>query len=113
MIDSHEIKLGVLQDLMDKMRELDGDRIKPKGVEIEVSSMKPEIELAGHEHAGSKPEIEEILGDSPDADEALKGAEPVDAGPGFGKAGSDDDGDELSPEDIELLEKLLSQKEGD
>jgi hypothetical protein len=45
-MDEHAIKIGLLQDLMDKMRDADGERIRPKAVEVEVSAEKP-LEMEG------------------------------------------------------------------
>ena len=73
----HDPKLAVLEELMEKMKELDGDKIRPKAVGVSVSSEKPELEAIEHGAGGMH-------------------AEP--------------DGDELSPEDMAILDSLFGDK---
>jgi hypothetical protein len=92
MVNSQEIKLGVLEELMEKMRDLEGSKMRPKAVEVAVSSSKP----MGEE---GEPELEakDLMTGKPDGMSAERGD-------------ADADGDELSPEDIAVLEQLFGDR---
>lgn len=90
MIDSNEVKIEVLQDLIDHMKRLEGGKMKPKeDVEISVSEMKPEGEADG----------EPKYNDAEDRLEAAGEMKPEGAGD-----------DELSEEDAQMIEQLLAEQ---
>lgn len=93
MHDSKEIQIGVLQDLIDKMRSMDGEKMRPpKAVELSVSDLKPEP------GEGTPEEEKQDLGEL-----AHVGGNDMHGG------GADDE--ELSPEDAAIIEELLGGKE--
>jgi hypothetical protein len=95
-MDEFEMKSKVLQDLINEMKNSDGMRLKPKAVEVSVSSVKPGLELDKESHEGD--EGQEDL--HPDDKESLMSGDH-----------QEPDGDELSPEDMSMLEHLLGGSE--
>jgi hypothetical protein len=95
MHDSNDVKVEVLQDLIDHMKRLEGGKMRPKEVELSVSSMKPEPgegspeeekqDLAEGDHGMSDSEVAEGLGEKSDGD--------------------------LTPEEASILEELLGDHE--
>lgn len=94
MADHTDLKLSVLKDLMDHMRDMDGGKLKPKAVEVSVSS-KPELAI---DHLGGEPtDAPTLEGHSDETAPEMGHDEP--------------DGDDLSPEDLEILGHLFGDKE--
>jgi len=116
MLDHDSAKIAVLEDLMEKMRDMDGGRINPKSVEVKVESVKPSDGLVlegepesadGHlGEEGHEPSEMEIPPHGLDLHGAQPGLMPK-------EGGGEPDGDELSPEDLAILDQLFGGKEGE
>ena len=89
-MQSNDVKLNVLQDLMDKMRQMDGEKIRPKPVAVAIEA-KPETES---DEGTPEEEAHDVMEGKSD-----------DIAPEHSQHG---DGEELSPEDLEILEQLFS-----
>lgn len=92
MMEHEDPRDTVLKDLMDKMRALEGSKIHPKAVEVSVSAMKPE----------GMPEGMEMQHEA--EDHAMDHSSmPMDGD----KMGDKEDEDEMSPEDMQMLEHMF------
>jgi len=117
MLDHDSAKIAVLEDLMEKMRDMDGGRMNPKAVEVKVESVKPSDGLVlegepegadGHlGEEGHEPSEMEIPPHGLDAHGAQPGLMPE------GGEHEEPDGDELSSEDLAILDQLFGGKEGE
>lgn len=85
-----EAKINCLEELIEEMRSMDGDKLKPKAVEIEMTTMKPKSE-------------DETMGESPMV--ALGKTDDI---VGHGESS---DGDELSPEDMAILDHMYGNED--
>lgn len=106
MINSKEVQMDVLKDLIEKMRDLEGSKLRPKAVEVSMTSLKPEP----GEGTPEEEHQDAMEGETPDV---MEGKTDEIQGEGAQRMGQDDPhGDDLTPEEERIIEELLQEKEG-
>lgn len=101
-INHDDIRKSVLDELIAKMREMHGERLRPQAVEVGIASAKPE----GTEGIEGSPEEEKM--ESPTMEQAEDGHDQEDQAIADSSVKSNmSNEDDLSEEDMSALEHLF------
>ena len=109
-MQSSDVKIEVLQDLIDQMKRMEGAKMRPKAVEVSMTSMKPEGMEPG-EGTPMEEAMDQKEGEMPGAMQGKSDGIRGEVDQGGGGMHSEPDGDEMSPDEVAMLEKILGSDE--
>lgn len=99
-----EIRQQVLQELMEKMREMEGEKLRPKVMEASVTAVKPGMEEGSpEEEKMESPEAEHAEEDMGVGDSKIM----ADMNPGDGEGMPRKDEEDMSDDDMGVLERMF------